>query len=90
LTEAEILIDIRERLKVVETKLDILTNNPTCNSENHNAVESRVVEIETCNKSTVHRLKILEDNNTWLWRTMAGAVIVSLITAIVSIVFKKG
>jgi anti-sigma-K factor RskA len=82
LTEAEIINDIRERLVAIETKLDTLT----CSPEKHSLIESRVIEIEVCNKSTSHRIKALEDNNTWLWRTLFGAII----AAAVAFVFKRG
>ena len=85
MTEQEILIDIRERLVAVETKLDMLT----CSPENHSHIEGRVIEIEACGKSTMHRLKALEDNNTWLWRTVAGTIIAAGIGVLATLI-KKG
>ncbi|MCO1599806.1 hemolysin XhlA family protein [Desulfosporosinus nitroreducens] len=67
----EVLIDIRERLVRVETKLD----NQNDLRDRVGVVEEKATETESRSKSNCHRLDKLEANNTWLWRTVAGAII---------------
>ncbi|TGE35859.1 hemolysin XhlA [Desulfosporosinus fructosivorans] len=78
----EVLIDIRERLVRVETKLDNQNDlrDRTCN------VEEKATETEARSKSNTHRIDKLEAANTWLWRTVAGSMIVAAVGAVV--VFK--
>lgn len=67
----EVLIEIRERLVRVETKLD--TSNDLRGKVD--AVEDKAIETEARGKSNTHRIDKLEANNTWLWRTVVGAII---------------
>ena len=79
MTEQEILMDIRERLVRVETQLiDIIRTG-----ENYNKIESRVVELEACAKTTKQRVGVLEGHNTWLWRIVATAVVGALLSLII-------
>jgi anti-sigma-K factor RskA len=75
----EVLIDIRERLVRVETKLDNQNDlrDRTCN------VEEKATETEARSKSNTHRIDKLEEANVWLWRTFAGAIIVAGVSAVV-------
>lgn len=79
--EQGVLMDIRERLVRVETKLD----NHNGIRERVDAAEDKVIETESRSKSNTHRVDKLEENNTWLWRTIAGALIIVAITAMVVI-----
>ena len=78
MTEPNLLMDIRERLVRVETKLD----NHNGIRERVDAVEDRVIENEGKGKSNTHRVDKLEENNTWLWRTVAGAIIIAAVAAL--------
>ena len=78
MTEPNLLMDIRERLVRVETKLD----NHNGIRERVDAVEDRVIENEARGKSNTHRVDKLEENNTWLWRTVVGAIICAAIAAL--------
>ena len=78
MTEPNLLMDIRERLVRVETKLD----NHNGIRERVDAVEDRVIENESRGKSNTHRINKLEENNTWLWRTVVGAIICAAIAAL--------
>lgn len=73
MTEQEVLVDIRERLVRVETKLD----NQNGLREKVDFIENKSTETEARSKSNTHRIDRLEANNTWLWRTIVGAIIVA-------------
>ena len=74
MAEQEVLVDIRERLVRVETKIDAQNGI----REKVDAVETKIVETEQRSKSNTHRIDKLEDNNRWLWRTVAGIVIAAV------------
>lgn len=74
----DILVEIRERLVRVETKLDYHNGI----RERVDAVEDKAIENESRSKSNCHRIDKLEENNTWLWRTIVGAIIAAAITAV--------
>ena len=78
MSEPNLLMDIRERLVRVETKLD----NHNGIRERVDAVEDRVIENESRGKSNTHRINKLEENNTWLWRTVVGAIICAAVAAL--------
>lgn len=82
MTEQGVLMDIRERLVRVETKLD----NHNGIRERLDTVEDKAIENESRSKSNCHRIDKLEENNTWLWRTIVGAIICAAVAAFV--VFK--
>jgi len=76
--QQEVLIDIRERLVRVETKLD----NQNDLREKVDYAEGKMIETEARSKSNTHRIDKLEENNTWLWRTIVGAIIVAAVGAL--------
>ncbi|MHB8075118.1 hemolysin XhlA [Desulfosporosinus fructosivorans] len=76
--DQEVLIDIRERLVRVETKLD--TQNGL--REKVDCIETKATETEARSKSNTHRIDKLEANNTWLWRTVVGAIICAGVAAL--------
>jgi len=78
MTEQGLMSDIRERLARLETKIDNLNDL----SKKVDETANKVAEIEARSKSNTHRIDKLEANLTWLWRTIAGAVIVAGIGAL--------
>lgn len=78
MSDQEVLVDIRERLVRVETKIDAQNDI----RERVEAVEDKAIEVEARSKSNTHRLDKLEANSTWLWRTVAGAIIAAGIGAL--------
>lgn len=82
MTEQEVLIDIRERLVRVETKLD--NNNDL--RDRVSAVEDKTIETDARAKSNTHRIDGLEANNSWLWRTISGSIIAAVIGVFIALV----
>jgi len=76
--EQDVLMDIRERLVRVETKLD--SQNDLKLKVETNEIMS--VETEARSKSNTHRINKLEADNTWLWRTIVGTIIAAGIAAL--------
>lgn len=85
MSDTQILQDIRERVVRLETKLDAMTDI----KEKVDRIEVKITDIEARAKSNTHRIDKLEANNTWLWRTLAGATITAIISAIIAF-FKGG
>ena len=77
--EQGVLVDIRERLVRVETKLD----NHNGLREKIDTTDTRSTENEARSKSNTHRINKLEESYLWLWRTIAGAIIVAGVGALV-------
>ena len=75
----EILVDIRERLARIETKQDAQNGL----REKIDTTDTRSTENEARSKSNTHRINKLEESYLWLWRTIAGAIIVAGIGALV-------
>ena len=75
----EILVDIRERLARIETKQDAQSGL----REKIDTTDTRSTENEARSKSNTHRINKLEESYLWLWRTIAGAIIVAGISALV-------
>lgn len=80
--ESDVLIDVRERV----VRIEILLENQEKIRKNVEELEERaqeqgkkLVEVEERSKSNTHRIDRLEANNTWLWRTIAGAIIAAAI-----------
>lgn len=76
----EVLVDIRERLVRVETKLD----NQNDLRGRVGDVETKATETESRSKSNCHRLDKIEASYTWLWRTVIGAIIAAGVSAVVA------
>jgi tetrahydromethanopterin S-methyltransferase subunit G len=64
----EKLDDIKDRLIVIETKMAM-----------YNGVEKESAEALQSTRSAHKRLDAVEDNITWLWRTVVGSLIVAAI-----------
>jgi tetrahydromethanopterin S-methyltransferase subunit G len=65
----EKLDDIKDRLIVIETKMAMI-----------NGVEKDSTEALQSTRSAHKRLDAIEGNITWLWRTIAGGLILAAIT----------
>ncbi len=73
-----VLMDIRERLVRIETKQDAQGDL----GKKVDGIEAKGIETESRSKSNTHRIDKLEANNTWLWRTVVGAIICAGIAAL--------
>ncbi len=72
--------EVVQRLTRVETKLEDL------NSKLDRAIQvndTAVAALES-SKSAHHRLNKIEDNQKWLWRTIAGAFILAAVAFVIS------
>ncbi|MGI2294187.1 hemolysin XhlA family protein [Paenibacillus sp. GXUN7292] len=69
-TQSEVL----QRLTRVETKVDGM------DSKLDRAIQANETAVEALAsaKSAHHRLDKIEDNQKWLWRTLAGAVLLAV------------
>ena len=67
--EKETIQEIRERLVKIEMLLENIPQSINLQLEN----------LEDKLKVANHRIEDLEKNNTWLWRTIVGAVVAGAI-----------
>jgi predicted ribosome quality control (RQC) complex YloA/Tae2 family protein len=74
--EAEVL----QRIARVETKVDNMDEK----LDRAIAANETAVEALQSAKSAHHRLDKIEDNQKWLWRTFAGAILVAIAGFIIS------
>jgi len=72
--------DVLQRITRVETKLDTMDSKL---DRAISASETAVQALEQA-KSAHKRLDKMEDNQRWLWRTLAGAVLVAVTTFILT------
>lgn len=77
----ETLNEILQRVVRVETKIDGYNGL----REKIDLVGKCQGETEARSKSNTHQIKEIKDNLTWLWRTIAGALIAAAITALVTL-----
>lgn len=75
LENIEMLSEIRERIVRVETKIDAMTDVRKTAEE---AKEKGSEALQSA-KSSHHRLDSVESNQTWLWRTVIGALLAGAI-----------
>lgn len=75
MTEQQLMADIRERLVRVETKLDAQNDLRKEVEE----TKTKATETEARSKSNCHRIDRIEANLTWLWRSLAGAIIAAAV-----------
>ena len=73
------LDDIKERLIVIETKMEMIKG-----------VEKEATEGLQTAKNANRRLDKLESNNTWLWRTVIATVVIGAINLLFQYVEKGG
>ena len=86
LLEHDVLNEIRERLVRVET---LLTTQIDLRDK-VNVTENRIIEVDACVRSNTYRLKALEANSTWLWRTIVGAIIATTVSVIGLLISRGG
>lgn len=67
--------EVLERLTIIEQKLDSYSNAKAKTYEN----EKKLIELQHEVKDQEDRIKILEDKNTWLSRTIVAAVIAAAV-----------
>lgn len=72
---AEKLDDIKERLVVIETKM-----------ENYREVQATATFAKNIAENNATRIEKLEEASTWLWRTVGGSAIVALLGLLIQIV----
>ena len=80
----EILLEVKSDVAKIDGKLDSYNGL----REKVDKVETKTTETDARSKSNTHRIDKLEANNTWLWRTVAGAIIAAVITAFTTLVRK--
>lgn len=81
-----VLIDIRERVVRVETKLDNMTDVKDIADE----AKDKANEALHSAKSAHHRIEDVADNQKWLWRTVIGALLTGAIGLLFYFVQKGG
>lgn len=80
MVETQILQEILQRVTRVETKIDSYNGL----RDKIDCCETKITETEARSKSNSHRINKVESNLTWLWRTIAGALIVAAIAAYIT------
>lgn len=82
MTEQNLLMDIRERVVRIETMLEgqkeIREDVDELNACVHEQGK-QIVDVDARSKSNTHQIKEIKDNLTWLWRTVAAALIVIVV-----------
>lgn len=76
----EVQSETLQRMARVETKVDGLNEK----MDRVIAANETAVEALASAKSAHHRLDKIEDNQKWLWRTFAGAIILAIAGFIIS------
>jgi len=71
--EKDLIQEILERVVRIETKID-----------GYNHLWEKVEKAYSMAKNNAEDIKEMKDNNKWLWRTIAGALILSALAALVS------
>ena len=93
MVEQDVLIDIRERVVRIETMLESQKEIKEDVDELSDCVQEQgkqIVDIDARSKSNTHQIKEIKDNLTWLWRTIAGALIVIGLSAAVWVIKQGG
>ena len=72
--------EVLQRITRVETKVDDIDNKL---DKAIRANETAVQALES-SKQAHHRLNKIEDNQKWLWRTFAGAIILAAAAFLIS------
>ena len=71
--DKDITQEILERVVRIETKID-----------GYNHLREKVEKAYSLAKNNAEDIKEIKDNNKWLWRTIAGALILSALAALIS------
>jgi len=77
--EVRVLSDIRERVVRLETKIDAIAEVRESAEEGRDTANQALQSAKSAHK----RLDKIESNQTWLWRTVAGAIILGAIGSLI-------
>lgn len=69
-------IDVLTRLTAIETLLK---------EQDYKSVNERLNDTENTSKNNKERIEKLEDNGRWLWRTVAGSLILAVLGLIIKL-----
>lgn len=75
--------EVLERLKAIEVKIDMQDYKGL--SEKVESQHDSLIEDEQIIKNHEDRIKSIEDNNRWLWRTVAGALLLGALAILFGI-----
>ena len=78
----EFQIEVLERLTAIETTLKQIDYKSI--EDKTDKLKEKVVVLDNKINNDENRLDKIEDNNRWLWRTVAGAIIL----AVLGLIFK--
>lgn len=67
--------EVLDRLIKIEAKLDSVDSAKATTYEN----QREIIALKKDTAEQEHRIKSLEDSNKWIWRTVAGSIIATLI-----------
>lgn len=76
-------IKVLERLTAIETTLKQIDYKSI--SEKINEEDKKIVLLEDKTKDNEKRINKIEDNGRWLWRTVAGSIVLALLGLILKI-----
>ncbi len=69
-------IDVLTRLTAIETLLK---------EQDYKSINERLSDTENTSKNNKERIEKLEDNGRWLWRTVAGSLILAVLGLIIKL-----
>lgn len=69
-------IDVLTRLTAIETLLK---------EQDYKSINERLSNTENTSKNNKERIEKLEDNGRWLWRTVAGSLILAVLGLIIKL-----
>ena len=69
-------IDVLTRLTAIETLLK---------EQDYKSMNERLSDTENTSKNNKERIEKLEDNGRWLWRTVAGSLILAVLGLIIKL-----
>lgn len=83
MNDKQFQIKVLERLTAIETTLKQIDYKSI--SEKINEEDKKIVLLEDKTKDNEKRIDKIEDNGRWLWRTVAGSIILALLGLILKI-----
>ena len=69
-------IDVLTRLTAIETLLK---------EQDYKSINEKLNDTENTSKNNKERIEKLEDNGRWLWRTVAGSLILAVLGLIIKL-----
>lgn len=76
-------IEVLQRLTAIETTLKQLDYKAIV--ETLSQLEKKVIKVEEEASENDERISRIEDNGKWLWRTVAGSIVLALLALIFKI-----